>query len=367
MKAVSASVAFKDPLGVVVASGKLILDLTQPAEVTSGGGLITPTRVVLSLTSGGLISSINIIFNDEITPSGTTYHAVLYNSAGSQVADFGQWSFTGASVDLSTMVPSSSSVSYSGAVLLSPTGNQTITNDLLPAVTATQNLGSAAKLWNAFLSTMQAVTATITALTVTTINKLTLTQPATSATLTLINGTTVTGPATTDTIVGKATTDALTNKTLTGATTGNTIAVLNAQGAVAAITGTAADAVVYTYSLPANTIDTTSKGILISCALTHSTGTANPTVKININGVNAVTGNIGTTSLQSVTTQAKILRTAATTGGSMGIATVTGVLNPFSIGLTGLAWTSSQTITVTFNVAATDTVAGVMFLVEQIQ
>lgn len=178
---------------------------------------------------------------------------------------------------------------------------------------------------------------------------------------------TLTLPAATDTLMGRATTDTKTNLTLTGASTGNTVSVLNAQGAIAPITGTGADAVVYTYSLPANTVETNSKGVRISCALTHSTGTANPLVKININGVNVVSGSIGTTASQSASIQATILRTAATTGGSMGIATVAGALSPFSVALAGLAWASNQTITVAFNVAASDTVAGVMFMVEQIQ
>lgn len=178
---------------------------------------------------------------------------------------------------------------------------------------------------------------------------------------------TVTLKAGTYNIVGDTLTQPLTGKTLTGATTGNNVSVLNAQGATTAITGTGADAVIYTYSLPANTIDTTSKAVLVSCAATHNSGTANPSVKININGVNAVTGNIGTSALQSVNFEAKILRTSTTAGGSKGLATVTGALNPFSLTLAGLAWTSAQTITCTFNVAATDQMTGVMFMVEQIQ
>lgn len=159
----------------------------------------------------------------------------------------------------------------------------------------------------------------------------------------------------------------VTGGTLTGATTGNNVSVLNAQGAIAALTGNSADQVVYTYSLPANTVDTTSKGILITCGLTHNSGTANPSVKININGVAAVTGSIGTSASQSVTTEAKIIRTASTTGGSIGKATSAGNLVPFTQSLAGLAWTSSQTITCTFNVANTDQMTGVAFWVEQIQ
>jgi hypothetical protein len=150
-----------------------------------------------------------------------------------------------------------------------------------------------------------------------------------------------------------------------GSSTGNN--VLNAQGAVAALTGNSTDQVVYTYSLPANTVDTTSKGILITCGVTHNSGTANPSVKININGVNAATGVIGTIASQSVTTEAKILRTGTTTAGSIGKVTSSGNLVPFTQALSGLAWTSNQTITCTFNVATPDQMTGVAFLVEKIQ
>lgn len=196
---------------------------------------------------------------------------------------------------------------------------------------------------------------------------------ATSGTINLvpaaISGSTIlTLPnAGTDTLVAKSTTDNLQNKNLTGATTGNTISIVNPQGSTAALTGDSTDKVIYTYSLPANTVDTSSKGIRITASATHNSGTANVTCKININGVSAVTGAIGTTASQSVFFQATILRTGSTTGGSAGIATVSGALNPFSLSLTGLAWGSNQTITFTFNVASPDQMTGIMFLVEQLQ
>src|SRR5580765_1649475 len=117
MKQVTTSVGFQDPLGNLVASGDLILDLSQAAEVTSGGGLIAPKRVVLPLTALGKIAPTNIYFNDELTPSGTTYHATLLDGNLNLIADFGQWSIVGASADLSTMVPTTTGASVAGVVL----------------------------------------------------------------------------------------------------------------------------------------------------------------------------------------------------------------------------------------------------------
>ena len=65
---------------------------------------------------------------------------------------------------------------------------------------------------------------------------------------------TLTLPATTDTLVGKATTDTLTNKTLNGAGSGNGVTLLNSQDSAAAVTGNGTDQVLYSFTIPANTI-----------------------------------------------------------------------------------------------------------------
>lgn len=160
----------------------------------------------------------------------------------------------------------------------------------------------------------------------------------------------------------------LSNKTFTGAATGNNLTILNAQGAVGPVTGTSGDAVLYTYTLPANTIDTNTKSLSVRCSATHTTGTANTTLKVNVNGVNITSLASGTTASQSTSMDVEILRTGTTTAGTSGIvAAATGTSGAFSISATGLAWTSSQVVTCTFNVAATDTWSGVMFVVKQNQ
>jgi hypothetical protein len=153
------------------------------------------------------------------------------------------------------------------------------------------------------------------------------------------------------------------------ATTANHVGLLNSQGAVGPLTGNSTDQVVYTYTLPANTVPIdAASGIRVRCGLSHTTGTVNTTVKIILNGVTVASGASGTTASQSLSYEAQILRTSTTTGGSWGIVTnTTGTLQPFTLALAGLAWTSNQTLTCTFNVANTDTWSGVMFTVEQIR
>lgn len=131
MKQVTTSVGFQDPLGNLVALGSLVLDLSQPAEITSGGGLIAPKRVVLPLTALAVITPTNIWFNDELTPTGTSYHSTLIDSNKNLIADFGQWVIAGASADLSTMVPASGGASAAGVVLLNPVAQQNINGQTL--------------------------------------------------------------------------------------------------------------------------------------------------------------------------------------------------------------------------------------------
>ncbi len=128
-KLISTSVGFQNSSGTVVANGFLRLQLSQNAEITSGGGQVTNQPLFLALDSSGKISSQAIWFNDELTPSGTVYSAQLFGSNGLLlIQDFGYWSITGASADLSAMVPTTTGASFAGAVMLNPSGNQTISS-----------------------------------------------------------------------------------------------------------------------------------------------------------------------------------------------------------------------------------------------
>lgn len=115
MKTVTSSVAFQGPDGAVAANGRLLLSLSQNALITSGGGQVySNLPVVIDLDANGKIpANITIWANDELTPSGTTYLANLQDKFGGRLDTLGTWSIAGASpIDLSQMVPTSSSITF---------------------------------------------------------------------------------------------------------------------------------------------------------------------------------------------------------------------------------------------------------------
>jgi hypothetical protein len=138
---------FQDAAGVAIV-GTLVLQLSQDA-VVSGTGQVAPKAISIVVTAGQAAAT-PVWGNDNLTPAGTTYTARLFDTSGALVWGPENWSITGAGpIEINTLVPSSSSVSYSGAVVLSPSGNQTITaGNLLPASSnSTQSLGSVAAPW----------------------------------------------------------------------------------------------------------------------------------------------------------------------------------------------------------------------------
>lgn len=107
IKSVQTSIAITDPQNNVLAGGSITLDLSQSA-ILIGGGDVVPTRVTLPLDSTGKIASqpVNLWANDQLSPSGTTYHMRFFNSNNLQVADFGNISIIGAApIDLSLLTP----------------------------------------------------------------------------------------------------------------------------------------------------------------------------------------------------------------------------------------------------------------------
>lgn len=373
MKTISTSAGFQDAKGTVVASGTLMLTLSQTATITATGGQVTTEPIYLPLDVNGKITNTQIIFNDELSPSGTIYYGTVYAVNGCRMIpglEKLQYSITGASFDLATAVQSSSaSPSYSGAVLLTPTGNQTITTGNLTLATGNLALTSG----NSSIGGNETVAGTLgvtgAATFSSTINKVTITPPATSATLTIANGkiatvnnsltlagvdgTTQTFQAS-DTIVGRATTDTLSNKTLTGASSGNSTNLLNQQAPTGTLTGTGAAQTVYTYTLPGNTV-ATGKSLYLRTMFNHNSGTASVTYVLSLNATTLLT--FASSTAGSHVIDIDILNTGAATGAVMELFGATSAPAGQTIG-SGLAWASNQVLTLTFNVANTDQVTG---------
>jgi hypothetical protein len=139
--------AFQDAAGVAIV-GTLILQLSQDA-VVSGTGQVAPKAISIAVVAGQAAAT-PVWGNDNLTPSGTVYVARLFDTSGAPVWGPENWSITGAGpIEINTLVPAAGSVSYAGAVILAPSGDQTITtNNLLPASgNTTQRLGSSSARW----------------------------------------------------------------------------------------------------------------------------------------------------------------------------------------------------------------------------
>lgn len=109
IKTITATNAFQDSAGNVLANGTLILRLNQLASATSaGGGQIEPVDIVLTLDANGKITSqpVNLWANDQLTPTTTFYVMRLYNSNGLLVAGPANWTISGAApIDVSALNP----------------------------------------------------------------------------------------------------------------------------------------------------------------------------------------------------------------------------------------------------------------------
>lgn len=143
--------SFQDAGGNVLANGSITFQLSSPAMVSGTGQIVQAVVQTFTLnTSGSVPASTPLWGNDQLTPSGTYYIVRIFNTAGALVRGPENWIITGASpIDLGTITASSPSVSYPGAVLLSPSGTQTITaggltlasgNVTAPVVNATTGL-----------------------------------------------------------------------------------------------------------------------------------------------------------------------------------------------------------------------------------
>lgn len=159
---------FQDAAGNLLANGTLVLQLSNDAvtnDASPENQICGNVPILVTLDSNGNVKGTPKIWsNAELTPLGTYYSATAFTASGATAwRNTQSWVFSqsgGSTVDLGTMVPTSASVSYSGSVLTSPSGDQTIlSNNLLPASgNTTQSLGSLAAPWDAVLNTLTAKT-----------------------------------------------------------------------------------------------------------------------------------------------------------------------------------------------------------------
>lgn len=139
--------------------------------------------------------------------------------------------------------------------------------------------------------------------------------------------------------------------------------------AVSPVVGTGSAVTLYTYSLLGSTVANL-KGFRVNVGWIHSTGSAVVTYNLQLNGVNIAHIANSAFSGNGAWVSATVLNTGSTTG------TIAWSLLDFSLNqvaggqaatLTGLAWSSSQTLQFAFTVANTDQVTPIFWNVELIQ
>ena len=157
----------------------------------------------------------------------------------------------------------------------------------------------------------------------------------------------------------------VTNATLNGAVSGNSVTLLNYQKSSGALVGNSSDQVIFTYSLPGNTMQN-GKGIRITVVSTHSAGSASVTYKLNVGGASqSYASNTGTTAQyeQALFINDPGSQTSNALFGIVGLNAGTSA----QFQTTAINTASPVTITVTFNVANTDQVTPQAFVVELVQ
>jgi hypothetical protein len=142
--------------GVPNPYGTITFRLSQDATVLNTNQICPPTVSFALNNLGSIPQSANAQLwpNTALVPSGTFYYMSVYDGTGALVYGPINVVIAGAGpINLATLTPASSGVSYPGAVLLNPSGDQTIDAfSLLPAANnTTQSLGFQGAEWDAAL------------------------------------------------------------------------------------------------------------------------------------------------------------------------------------------------------------------------
>ena len=142
--------------GVPNPFGQVLFKLSQDAVVLDTSQICPPT-ISFPLNDEGNVPQTPVYKlwgNDSLLPLGTFYYMTVYDGTGALVYGPINVVIAGAGpINLATLTPASSGVSYPGAVLLNPSGDQTIDAfSLLPAANnTTQSLGFQGAEWDAAL------------------------------------------------------------------------------------------------------------------------------------------------------------------------------------------------------------------------
>jgi hypothetical protein len=140
---------FQTPDGTLLQSGSTItFQLSNPAQVTGNDAqLAQDYTVTYGISAGDIQSGATIWANSQLTPSGTYYRVNIYNQNGQLIRGPENWVLSGSSpIDLGTIVATTPSVAYSGAVLLNPSGNQIITSGNLTIDNGLDVVGNLSKI-----------------------------------------------------------------------------------------------------------------------------------------------------------------------------------------------------------------------------
>lgn len=124
MKVISGT--FQDAAGNPLALGRLFLRLSQDA-VALGTAQIAPTLISIQLNASGQIpAATNVFFNDELTPSGTSYTVSAVAAGGGLAWGAESVLVTGASFNLNNAIPATGNIILANPVITNPLAQQTI-------------------------------------------------------------------------------------------------------------------------------------------------------------------------------------------------------------------------------------------------
>jgi hypothetical protein len=108
--ATTVSGSVRDAAGNAIASGKVILRLSQEGTVSDPALLLIQPPVTCTITNGSIGAGCTVRGNDTISPAGTFYRVRLVSTAGQELLPERRYVISGASFDFGTATPLASDV-----------------------------------------------------------------------------------------------------------------------------------------------------------------------------------------------------------------------------------------------------------------